>query len=123
LPSEKPLLRLHEMLENIDRIRSYTETFTFDRFAGDGKTQDAVERCLLRISEAARKLQGIVDVAVPDYPWHYVRAIGNVLRHQYDAVDSTIIWQIVEADLEGLRVAVERAVRVLRENKPSSQQG
>jgi uncharacterized protein with HEPN domain len=54
LPSDKPLLRLYDILENVDRIRRYTERYNFDRFADDPKCQDAVERCLLRISEAAR---------------------------------------------------------------------
>jgi Protein of unknown function DUF86 len=53
LPSDKPLVRLYDILENIDRIRRYTENYTFARFADDSKCQDAVERCLLRISEAA----------------------------------------------------------------------
>jgi uncharacterized protein with HEPN domain len=61
LPSDRPLLRLYDILEKVDRIRRYTEGYTFDRFADDPKCQDAVERCLLRISEAARKLEGIVD--------------------------------------------------------------
>jgi uncharacterized protein with HEPN domain len=113
LPSEKPLLRLYDVLENVDRIRSYTEDCTFDRFVEDPKTQDAVERCLLRISEAARKLQGVVELVAPDHPWADVRAIGNVLRHQYDAVDPAIVWQIVETDLEPLRAAVAKAIAFL----------
>jgi uncharacterized protein with HEPN domain len=58
LPSDKPLVRLCDILENIDRIRRYTENYTFDRFAGDSKCQDAVERCLLRLrggKEARRR--------------------------------------------------------------------
>ena len=113
MPSEKPLLRLYDVLENVDRIRSYTEDCTFDRFVEDPKTQDAVERCLLRISEAARKLQGVVELVAPDHPWADVRAIGNVLRHQYDAVDPAIVWQIVETDLEPLRAAVAKAIALL----------
>jgi uncharacterized protein with HEPN domain len=72
-----------------------------------------VERCLLRISEAARKLQGVVELVAPDHPWADVRAIGNVLRHQYDAVDPAIVWQIVETDLEPLRAAVAKAIALL----------
>jgi uncharacterized protein with HEPN domain len=114
LPSDKPRFRLEDVLENIDRIRRYTENYTFDRFAADSKCQDAVERCLLRISEAARKLEGIVDTLAPDQPWSDVRAVGNVLRHEYDAVNPTVIWRIVEHDLEPLRAAVERAITILQ---------
>jgi uncharacterized protein with HEPN domain len=85
LPSDNPLLRLADVLENIERIWSYTQNYTFDRFASDSKFQDAVERCLLRISETARKLQGVAEVLVPGQPWSDIRAVGNVLRHDYAA--------------------------------------
>jgi uncharacterized protein with HEPN domain len=120
LPSDKPLLRLYDILENVDRIRRYTERYNFDRFADDPKCQDAVKRCLLRISEAARKLEGIVDPIAPEQPWADVRAVGNVLRHEYDAVDPAVIWQIIEKDLAPLRRAVEIAIDILREGRAKS---
>jgi uncharacterized protein with HEPN domain len=115
LPSEKPLLRLYDILENIDRIRHYTENHAFEHFSEDPKCQDAVERCLMRISEAARKLEGIVDLIAPDQPWSDIRSVGNVLRHEYDIVDSAVIWQIVEKDLVPLSRAVEKAIAILRD--------
>ena len=69
----------------------------------------------MRISEAARKLEGIVDVIAPEQPWSDVRAVGNVLRHEYDTVDSEVIWQIVEKDLVPLSQAVEKAIGFLRD--------
>jgi uncharacterized protein with HEPN domain len=113
LPSDKPITRLRDILQNIDRIERYTEGYSLDRFVADSRCQDAVERCLLRISEAARKLAGVLEEIAPDQPWSGVRAIGNVLRHQYDAVDSAVIWQIVEKDLVPVRRAVEKAIRDL----------
>ena len=113
MPSDKPLVRLSDILENVDRIRRYTEGYDFERFAGDSRCQDAVERCLLRISEAARKLADFLDEIAPGQPWPDVRAVGNVLRHDYDPVDPAVIWQIVEKDLVPLRRAVEKAIRDL----------
>jgi uncharacterized protein with HEPN domain len=115
LPSDNPLFRLADVLENIERIQTYTENYTFDRFVSDPKCQDAVERCLLRISEAARKLQGVAEVLAPDQPWSDIRAVGSVLRHDYDTINPNVIWHIVENDLGPLRQAVERAIGVLRE--------
>ena len=42
MPSDKPLLRLDDVLENIRRIRSYTVKYTFERFLNDPKCRDAV---------------------------------------------------------------------------------
>jgi hypothetical protein len=48
LPSDKPLLRLYDMLENVDRIRRYTERYNFDRFCGDSKDSSVNYRFNLR---------------------------------------------------------------------------
>ena len=55
-------------------------------YLADAKTQDAVERCFQRISEAAVKLGDDADARYPEIPWRDIRRFGNVLRHEYDAV-------------------------------------
>lgn len=110
MPSRKPLLRLEDILENIERIEFYVRDHTYQDFADDGLCRDAVERCLLRISEAARKLEGTLDLLAPDQPWSAIRSIGNVLRHEYDTIDPAIIWKIVTNDLPPLKVAVRAAL-------------
>jgi uncharacterized protein with HEPN domain len=121
LPSDQPILRLEDILVNIGSIEDYTKGYSFQHFAQDRKCQDAVERCLLRISEAAKKLEGLTESIAPDQPWSEIRAVGNVLRHEYDSVNPTVIWQIVSADLKPLKLAVETALSRLRDNpkKPS----
>jgi uncharacterized protein with HEPN domain len=117
LRSEKPILRLEDILDNIDRIQRYTKDLDFDHFLLDTQCHDAVERCLLRISEAAKKLESVVDLILPDQPWVQIRAVGNVLRHDYDEVDPTIIWQIVTTHLPPLKRAVETALSKLRSDQ------
>lgn len=118
MPSDKPILRLEDIIENIDRIERYTRDHTSETFGRDQQCQDAVERCLLRISEAARKLQGIVDLLAPDQPWPDIRAFGNVLRHEYDDVAPAIIWHIVTNDIPPLKQAVHSAIQKLRAEPP-----
>jgi uncharacterized protein with HEPN domain len=113
LPSDKPLQRLNDILENIDWIIRYTRGQSFADFSQDRRTRDAVERCLQRISEAARKLEGVVDEMARDQPWSDIRSLGNVIRHEYDSIDSSVIWKIIEDDLPPLRKAVETAMKRL----------
>lgn len=65
---------------------------------------------LLIISEAARKLGGDAEAIAPDQPWPAIRALGNVLRHQYDEVSPVAIWAIVQDDLPGLKRSIEAAL-------------
>ena len=57
MPSNVPIRRLEDILANIQRIERYTRGYDFQRFSKDQQCQDAVERCLARISEAAKKLE------------------------------------------------------------------
>lgn len=118
MPSDNPVRRLEDILENIDLIAAYTLDSTAQKFAQDRKCQDAVERCLLRISEAARKLEGAVETMVPDQPWSAIRAVGNVLRHDYDRIDPDIIWRIVSEELKPLKEAIETPLQELRRQRP-----
>lgn len=106
MPSSRPAARLADILENIDRIEAYTAGLDLGGFERDLLRRDAVERCLLRISEAARKLGAPAESIVPGQPWAAIRSLGNVLRHDYDDVAPAIIWRIVESELAPLKRAV-----------------
>lgn len=108
MPSDKPLQRLADIADNISRILDYTQGLNQKTFEADPKTQDAVERCLLRISEAAIKLGPWAEEHLPAHDWRGVRGIGNVLRHAYDGVDPAIIWEVVANDLPPLLEDIER---------------
>jgi uncharacterized protein with HEPN domain len=86
-------------------------------FAQDSKTYDAVERCLERISEAAAKLGDLGPTLMPDQPWQKIRALGNRLRHEYDAIREDRLWDIVQIDLPALRASCEHTLRELREEQ------
>lgn len=77
----------------------------------DARTQAAVERKLLVISEAAIRLADNAEMLCPAIPWRDIRGLGNWLRHQYDRVDSTMVWNTVRDDLPPLGAAVAEALQ------------
>jgi uncharacterized protein with HEPN domain len=110
LPSDKPARRLEDIIENAEAIRRYTAGMDVAAFREDQKTYDAVERCLERISEAAAKLGDLAPTLVPGQPWQEIRALGNRLRHEYDAIREDRLWDIVQIDLPPLCAACENAL-------------
>jgi len=117
LPSEKSARRLEDIIENAQAIERYIAGMDLAAFEEDQKTYDAVERCLERISEAAAKLGDLAPALMPDQPWHEIRALGNRLRHEYDAIREDRLWDIVQIDLPPLRAACEGALRRLSEGQ------
>lgn len=108
MPTERPARRIHDILDNIASVEEYTWSLTEHTFSSNKMAVDAVERCMERIAEAARKLGHQFDSAMPDdVDLHAIRQFGSVLRHDYDTVDTGIIWNVVENELPKLKTAFE----------------
>lgn len=79
-------------------------------FLSDIVVQKAACFDLLCVSEATARLLDLDPEIAPRYPevpWPQVRAIANVLRHQYGRIDMEIVWDtITMGDLDGLTAAV-----------------
>ena len=117
MPSEKPARRLEDIIENVQAIQRYVAGMDLAAFEEDQKTCDAVEPCLERISEAAAKLGEVAPTLMPDQPWHKIRALGNRLRHEYDAIRASRLWDIVQVDLPGLCAACKDVLQRLRDEQ------
>jgi len=65
---------------------------------------------LERISEASAKLGDLAATLMPDQPWHQICALGNWLRHEYDAIREDHLWEIIQEDLTPLCKACEEAL-------------
>jgi uncharacterized protein with HEPN domain len=102
--------RLQDMLDSIARIERFTAGFDEADFVADEKAMFAVFHALLIISEAARRLGSDAEALAPEQPWQAIRALGNVLRHQYDEVDAGATWRIVRDDLPSLKQSIDRVL-------------
>ncbi len=115
MPSDNPALRFQDILDNIARIEGHVAGLnSASDFTRDTLRQDAVERCLSRISEAVVKLGEQASVYAPEIPWHDIRGIGNILRHAYDGVDPDILWNTVRHELPTLKAACEKALEDMK---------
>jgi len=101
---------LRDIYEAIESIERFVRGMNFSVFKADEKTNAAVERKLLVLSEAARRLGDDAEKLCPGIPWKNIRGIGNWLRHQYDRVDPSLIWQTVERDLPPLKLAIGKTL-------------
>ncbi len=110
MPSKRAGRRFQDILDNIESIGRYTRGMSERKFVANDLVADAVERCLSRISEAARKLGKTAETLVPDEPWPKIRGLGKLLRHDYDIVLRSIIWEIVRDNLPSLRRACRKAL-------------
>ncbi|MCF7935482.1 MAG: DUF86 domain-containing protein [Synergistales bacterium] len=94
------LLYIDDILEAIQRIRSYVEGMDQSGFSADRKTQDAVVRNLEVIGEAARHVPAPSDGSGTEVEWRKIKAFRNVLAHEYFGVNVEIVWDVVQNKLD-----------------------
>jgi uncharacterized protein with HEPN domain len=99
-------VRLDDIRDAINRIRSYTSGLSADQFTADSKTQDAVIRCLEVVGEAVKALPPEIRARRPEVPWNRIAGLRDILAHEYFGVNLTIIWDIVTSKLDELNYAV-----------------
>jgi uncharacterized protein with HEPN domain len=114
MPGKTPLVPLIDIKDAIRRINRYTKDLTLRSFARDELAQDAVERCIEIISEASRRIPDELKARHPKIPWRKIAGIGNIFRHEYDAVSTPMVWEVVRRDLRPLARAVAAMILHLK---------
>ncbi len=97
---------LDDMQGAIHGIQAAVSGKTLADYRSDWLLKHAVQRGIEIISEASRALPENVRALRPEVPWPQVRAIGNVLRHEYHGLSDAIVWRVVTDELPALNEAV-----------------
>ena len=95
------------MVERIGRIELAMRGVERERFLSDWKLQDIVLRNLEVLGEAAGRVSEPTRRRYPKVPWRELKAIRNVLIHQYGAIDLEAVWASLR-ELSRIRSALRR---------------
>ena len=95
-------LRLRHIIEAVEKIQNYVGGMSIGEFLADSRTSDAVLRNLEIIGEAARLVPEEVISRHEQVPWADMRAVRNIVAHEYDRVNLHTIWETVQHDLPPL---------------------
>ena len=99
---------LEEMIDVIDHLKAAIEHEDFASFEKDWVLRHAAQRALEIISEASRHLPENLRATEPDTDWAQIRAIGNLLRHEYHRTSDKVIWKAINEHLDKLRPILSR---------------
>lgn len=100
--------RLEDIDEALDAISEYVENMDFATWTRDRKTVDAVIRNLEIIGEAASHIPDDFQEKHPGIPWYQMKAIRNVLAHEYFGVDKDVLWQTIQEDIPPLKRKIKK---------------
>jgi len=101
-------LYIEDVADAIAKIQRYTAGLSFQQFAGDEKTLDAVVRNLEVIGEAIKKVPDEIRLKEPAIDWKKITELRNILIHEYFGIDVEIIWDVIQNKLPSLDQSIRR---------------
>jgi uncharacterized protein with HEPN domain len=104
---ERDRVYLVDMFESAQLAVSYMCGVSQETFLQDVQLQDAVIRRIEIVGEAARRISKSTREALSDMPWTEIIGMRNLMIHEYDDIDSVVVWETVQHDLPALVAALE----------------
>ena len=100
------LARLEDILTSIAAVKGAVRPHDFERLKSDRFFRFGIERAVEIISEASRHIPDELKQRHAEIPWPNIKAIGNIIRHEYESVDPEVLWDIVHAHLDPLAIVI-----------------
>ena len=99
---DKNIRTCGKIIEYAEKILSYCESLNYDDFMMHGITVEACVFNLIQIGESVRHFSDEFLAKHGNIPWQQIRSLRNRIVHNYDNVDTLMIWDIIKDDLQNL---------------------
>ena len=93
-PKEKDVALLWDMLKAATEIVQFVEGVKYAEFQSNKMLRYAVERQVLVIGEAAKRVSPDFKSSCPKRPWTAIVGQRNILAHEYGEVLIERIWRV-----------------------------
>jgi uncharacterized protein with HEPN domain len=111
MPRRAWSFRVRDILDSVGAIEEFTGGMSYDQFAGDRRTVDAVVRNLGIIGEAASHVPVEIQELSPAIEWDGMRRMRNFVIHAYFRVDLPLVWRTIQEDLPPLKAQLNQLLR------------
>lgn len=91
-----------------------TAGVTYAEFAASYVLRRTTEHAVLIVSEAVRAPPSELTDRYPVPAWADIKGIGDILRHDYFAVEAPVLWNILTDHLPGLADVVDTMIEALQ---------
>ncbi|MBW3621961.1 MAG: DUF86 domain-containing protein [Armatimonadetes bacterium] len=87
---------LDDIRRTCEKVMRYTDGYTYEQFISDELRMDAVLRNLTIIGEAVKQIPPEFRILYPSIEWSKIARFRDLAIHRYFAVDTQIVWDIVQ---------------------------
>jgi uncharacterized protein with HEPN domain len=99
---------LDDIHNAIAEVEEFTRGMTFEEFAADKKTVNAVIRSLEVLGEATKGIPATFRRKYPNIPWSKMAGMRDVLIHDYMGVDLKTVWKVAMERLPELKTLLAK---------------
>jgi uncharacterized protein with HEPN domain len=99
---DRDVALLWDMREAAREVVEFVQGATFAQYASDKMLRYAVERQIVTIGEAAKRVSDTFKEAHPEIPWEGIIGQRNVLAHEYGEVLNERVWLVATTRLAEL---------------------
>jgi len=102
-PIERKAKLYYDIVNSINLIEEFLGSINlFEEYTVDLKTKSAIERQLGIVGEAIKKIKELDSQELIQYHSDII-GFRNILIHNYDSIDDSIVWSIIKKDLTSLK--------------------
>ena len=101
---------LNDILSAIADIEEFINGMSYEVFAGDKRTVNAVIRSLEVLGEATKRIPISFRQKHPDIPWSKMAGMRDVLIHDYMGVDLKTVWKVADERLPELKPLLKAVI-------------
>ena len=107
----RDIQRIQDVLDAIRMIEKHTPSGKVD-FDNNELVRMWCLKHIEIIGEAVANVSDEFRELHPGIPWRQITAMRNQLIHGYFGIDWDIVWDVVERDMQPLKAAVEKILRI-----------
>lgn len=101
---------LTKMVHYMDKIMNYCAGYNYQKFIENDMLVEATVFNLSQIGELTTKLGESFRLSHDEIPWNQLHGLRNRIVHDYEGVNLTLVWSIIEDDLEPTKALLKRVL-------------
>ena len=91
---------IQKIINYIDIVLKYTNNISYDEFKKNSMLVEACVFNLSQIGELVNRLDAEYMTKYPDVTWFKMRGLRNRIVHDYEGINLTLIWEIIDMDIK-----------------------